>query len=370
LLIDKKKQIGLKFEYNETLVSILKGNKDFFWSDYYNMFYCKNSHSNIDWIYSVFKGIAWVNTQGFFQKKLNGKSVTAESVEELRNREKKIGFRYCPEEFYDKLESKHYSLNTAKVYVSMFEQFMNAHKNKALIHIDERDINNYLKYLRLDGRSDSYINQMINSIKFYYETVKGMPNRFYEIDRPIKKKTLPKVLSLEEVEAILNHTHNIKHKSLLSLLYSAGLRRSEVLNLKLEDIDSKRMVITIKDSKRNKDRQTLLAPDLLVLLRNYYKQYRPKKYLFEGPFGEQYSVTSLAKILRKSSQRAGIKKNVTPHMLRHSFATHLLENGTDIRYIQELLGHSSTLTTEIYTQVALNSIKKIESPLNFLNLKY
>lgn len=369
LLIDKKKQIGLKFEYNETLAQILKGNQDFVWSNYYNMFYCKNSRKNIDWIYQIFKGIAWINSQSFFQKKYKGRNTIPDTIEEYRNRVKIKGVRYCPEEFYDKLENKHYALNTSKTYISMFEKFMNAHKNKALINIDDREITNYLKFLRLEGRSNSYINSMINSIKFYYETVKGMPNRFYDVDRPIKRKTLPKVISLQEVEAIINCTYNIKHKCIITLLYSAGLRRSELLNLKITDVDSKRMVITVRDGKRNKDRQTLLAPELLTLLRKYYKEYRPKKYLFEGQFGEQYSATSVGKVLARSATRAGIIKRVTPHMLRHSFATHLLENGTDLRYIQELLGHNSTLTTEIYTQVALNSIKNIESPVKLLNLK-
>jgi hypothetical protein len=246
LLIEQKKQIGLKFEYNKSIALILKGNNDFKWSDYYNMFYCINTRKNLNWIFNMFKGIAWINTQGFFLKHSKGRNVMPESIEEWRNRVKVKGVRYCPDEFYDKLENKHYALNSARVYISMFEKFMNAHKNKALINIDERDINNYLKYLKLDGKSDSYINQMINSIKFYYETVKGMPNRFYEIDRPIKKKTLPKVLSIQDIEKIINHTPNLKHKSILTLLYSSGLRRSEVINLKLEDIDSNRMVITAK----------------------------------------------------------------------------------------------------------------------------
>lgn len=160
----------------------------------------------------------------------------------------------------------------------MFEKFMNAHKNQVLTNIDERDIQNYLKSLKLNGKSDSYIKQIINSVKFYYETVKGMPNRFYEIDRPIKKKTLPKVLSKHDIEKIINHTPNLKHKSIITLLYSAGLRLSKFLNLKLQDIDSNRMVITVRNSKQNKDRQTLLAPQLLDLLRSYYKIYKPKNF--------------------------------------------------------------------------------------------
>src|SRR5690554_2897293 len=191
---------------------------------------------------------------------------------------------------------------------------------------------------------------MINSIKFYYEVVKGMPNRFYSIERPRKKEALPKVISLEEVKGIILKTNNIKHKCIVSLLYSAGLRRSELLNLKLQDIDSKRMSILVKNSKGGKDRVTLLNENVLKDLRKYYKKWKPKKYLFEGKEGTQYSASSVLNIIKKAAKKAGIKKNVSPHILRHSFATHLLENGTDLLYIQELLGHSSSKTTEIYNE--------------------
>lgn len=368
LLIENKRQIGLKLEYNEAIANIIKANNAFTWSAYYNMFYCQNSKNNLNWVYNIFKDIAWINGQNFFNKGIQGRNITPEKVDEWRNRKHIKGIRYCPNDFYDKLESKHYSNNTSRIYISMFEKFMNDHKNKALLKIDERDISVYLKFLVLDGKSESYLNQMINSIKFYYEIVKGMPNRFYALDRPKKKHTLPKVLSLREVSAILQVTHNIKHRCILSLLYSAGLRRSEVINLRLEDISSDRMVITVRNGKRGKDRQTILAQSVLEDLRIYYKAHQPKKYLFESPYGEKYSVTSIANVLKRSAEKAGIIKKVTPHMLRHSFATHLLENGTDLRYIQELLGHSSTLTTEVYTQVAINSIRKIESPINLLNL--
>ena len=368
LLIDNKKRIGLKFEHNEALENILKGNEAFSWSAYYNMYFCINNKTNTNWIYTVFNGIAWVNGQNFFNKGIKGRNINPEKVDEWRNRIKIAGKRYCPPEYYDKLESKHYSNNTARIYISMFEKFMNDHKGTALIKIDEREISSYLKFLILEGKSDSYLNQMINSIKFYYEIVKGMPNRFYSIDRPRKKQTLPKVLSLKEVSSILQVTQNIKHRCILSLLYSAGLRRSEVINLKMIDINSDRMVITIRDGKQSKDRQTILAKSVLDDLRIYYKANKPKVYLFEGPHGGKYSATSIAKVLNRSAIKAGIKRKITPHMLRHSFATHLLENGTDLRYIQELLGHNSTLTTEVYTQVALNSIRKIESPINLLNL--
>jgi len=148
------------------------------------------------------------------------------------------------------------------------------------------------------------------------------------------------------------------------LIYSAGLRRSELLNLKVSDIDSERMVLHIRRAKGMKDRISLLSDNLLQLLRKYYQDYKPKIYLFEGKNGGKYSPTSVANILKKAALKAGIKKNVTSHMLRHSFATHLLEQGTDLRYIQELLGHNSSKTTEIYTHVSKRAITKIKNPVD------
>jgi integrase/recombinase XerD len=368
LLIHNKRQVGLKFNQSEAISSILKSNPAYSWSEYYQMHYCANNTVNLNWIYKVFKGIAWINGHSFFDKGNNGKCVNPQKVDEWRNRQKVAGVRYVPNIFLDKLESKHYAINTCKSYISHFERFMNAYKDQKLRDIDEREISDYLKHLVIEGKSDSYINQMINSIKFYYEIVLGMPNRFYSVDRPRKKSSLPKVLSIEEIGNIIEATNNIKHRCIVSVLYSAGLRRSELLNLELKDIDSKRMVIYVRDGKQNKDRQTILARSVLDDLRVYFKAYKPQKYLFEGRNGGQYSVTSICKLLDASAKRANIIKKVTPHMLRHSFATHLLENGTDLRYIQELLGHNSTMTTEIYTQVATNMIRKIESPINFLNL--
>ena len=185
------------------------------------------------------------------------------------------------------------------------------------------------------------------------------------IERPIKEHKLPKVISKEEVLAIINRTNNIKHRCIVSLLYSAGLRRSELLNLKISDIDSKRMVIRVEGAKRNKDRLTLLSETVLKDLRKYFVDWKPKNYLLESPKGEQYSSTSVKSIVANAARKARISKVITPHMLRHSFATHLLENGTDLRHIQLLLGHSSTKTTEIYTHVAVNTFIKVKNPLDY-----
>ena len=368
LLINEQKQIGIKFYPNKMIQTVVKGLPGVKWSEKFGMAYLKNNSKNMSLIFKDFSGIAWVNGSHFFKKKSNAKGIEPLNVDSYRKRVTPENYRKCPEEFLQKLELKHYALNTAKTYIQLFEVFMNHHKDVSLKHINESMIHNYLQSLVHQKKSSSYINQMINSIKFYYEVVLEMPNRFYSIDRPIKKETLPKVISLEEVKLIINNTNNIKHRCIVSLLYSAGLRRSELLNLKLEDIDSKRMVINIRNSKGGKDRITILSPILLKELRIYYKDWKPKTYLFEGIVNKQYSGTSVSRIIDKARLKSGIIKKVTPHMLRHSFATHLLENGTDLRYIQVLLGHNSTRTTEIYAQVATNQLKQIKSPLELLHL--
>jgi site-specific recombinase XerD len=218
--------------------------------------------------------------------------------------------------------------------------------------------------------SHSYQNQAINAIKFYYEVVLGLPHRFYAVDRPRKEFKLPEVLSEEETVRLINTINNLKHKAIVVTIYSCGLRLSELINLKISDIHSDRKMLLIKNAKGNKDRTTILSDDTLRLLRKYYLEYKPKVYLFEGQFGEQYSSTSVQVIIRNAAKTAKILKHVSPHTLRHSFATHLLENGTDLRYIQTLLGHSSPKTTEIYTRVSSKSLKEIKSPIDKLNIQF
>lgn len=366
--INNEKQIGLEFIPNKTINVFVKSLPNIKWSAKFGIAYIKNTPNNIATIFKVFKGIAWVNGSHFFPKtksKLNNTPVT---VNDFRKRKPILNYRTCPESYLQKLELKQYAINTAKTYIQLFEKFINHYKHLELSAIDENDIRQYMQHLVQNGKSHSYINQMINSIKFYYEVVLQMPNRFYSIERPRTQEMLPKVISLEEVQSIIKNTNNIKHKCIVSLLYSAGLRRGELLNLKLEDIDGKRMVIIVKNGKGNKDRLTILSESVLIDLRIYFKAWKPKTYLFEGKPGEQYSGSSISKIIYNACTKARIRKKVTPHMLRHSFATHLLENGTDLRYIQVLLGHNSTRTTEIYTQVAINNIKTIKSPIELLNL--
>lgn len=267
------------------------------------------------------------------------------------------------------LEQKRYSDSTVKTYCAYFKDFHSdiIKQNLTVDKVSVAQINTYILHLiHSKNISSSQQNQRINAIKFYYEKVLGREKQYYELHRPRQEHKLPKVLNQQEIKSVFDSCSNIKHKSILMLIYSAGLRRSEALNLAITDIDSERMIVHINGAKGKKDRISLLSNSLLILLRQYYKEYNPQYYLFESPSGGQYSSSSIANILKKAAMKAGIKKNVTPHMLRHSFATHLLEQGTDLRYIQELLGHSSSKTTEIYTHVSTKALNNIKNPLDSL----
>lgn len=364
LLINNKKYIGLQFNSDKVLNSLVKDLDNLKWSNYYGMFCIPNNKKQIDSIFKLFKGVAWINTNYFFDKS-NSKNLDEDfDVQWFRKRDRPLSYKICPDSYLDKLELKKYANNTVRTYVSCFERFINFHNDRQIDQLNETDIRDYIKTLIQNNWSTSYINQSINSIKFYYEIVLGMPNRFYKIERPRKQKKLPTVLSSYEIKLLINATNNIKHRCVISLLYSAGLRRSELLNLKITNIDSDRMLVKVEDSKGKKDRYTLLAQSTLDDLRTYYKKYKPQNYLFEGQKSEKYSATSIAKIISNAIEKTKIKKHVTAHTLRHSFATHLLENGTDLRYIQLLLGHSSTKTTEIYTHVASHNFNSIKNPLD------
>ncbi|MFY0714330.1 site-specific integrase [Seonamhaeicola sp. NFXS20] len=364
LLINQKKYIGLQFQSDKILNSLIKELQDITWNSEFGMYCLPNNKANLSNIFNLFRGVAWVNTNYFFDKTNSKELNEVFDVQWFRNRNKPKNYKCCPDSYLDKLELKQYANNTVKTYISCFERFINHFPHKNIDLIDELDVRNYLMHLNQNNWSASYINQSINSIKFYYEVVLGLPNRFYQIERPRKQKKLPVVLSKTEIHQLINATSNIKHKCILSLLYSAGLRRSELINLKIEDIDSSRMLIKINNAKGNKDRYTLLAHTVLKDLRKYYLQYKPSKYLFEGQKKEKYSATSISNILTAAANKIKLKKHITPHTLRHSFATHLLEDGTDIRYIQLLLGHNSTKTTEIYTHVAKSSFNFIKNPLD------
>lgn len=272
------------------------------------------------------------------------------------------------EKFIYWLKSKRYSENTIKTYTEALKSFFLYYNTKPLEIISNEDIICYNNdYILKNKLSSSYQNQIVNALKLFFSTMENKVMNEALIHRPKREKLLPNVLSKEEVKLILNAHSNIKHKTMLSLIYSCGLRRGELLNLKFLDIDSKRNILIIKQGKGKKDRIVPLSQKILELLREYYISYKPKKWLFEGQLQSlPYDARSLSNVLKQALVKVGINKPVSLHWLRHSYATHLLESGTDLRYIQELLGHSSSKTTEIYTHVSIKNIQQIKSPYDDL----
>ena len=349
-----EKRIALIFSYDEESILLVKQIKGRKWSDSDKFWHIPYSEN--------------------YLKKLNSrfgsKLEFIESVDiEQKPVIKKKAAITIPSEYIETLKLKNYSDPTIKSYRLHFKRFLNYYNGTKLEDINYEQIRKYLLYLVEEKKySTSAQNQAINSIKFYYEKVLGKPVEKYYVPRPRKEKKLPEVLSEEEVTKILKQIKNLKHKCIIYLIYSAGLRLTEVVHLKISDIQSDRKQIFIRSAKGNKDRYALLSDIILEMLREYYQIYKPRIWLFEGKPGEQYSGRSIQIIFKRAVKNSGIIKHATIHTLRHSFATHLLEHGTDLRYIQELLGHKSSKTTEIYTHITHTAKNKIVSPLDNLNL--
>lgn len=260
---------------------------------------------------------------------------------------------------------KGYSKNTTRVYCQEFCQLLKILGARSVNSLEKHHILSYLLWLiKKRGYSEHHAHTAVNALKFYFEKVMRRPQEFYDLPRPRKPLQLPTVLGQDEFVKILKQIKNIKHRAMIMTSYSAGLRVSEVVNLKISDIDSSRMTIHIRNAKGKKDRLVPLSKKLLEVLREYFKKYKPKDYLFEGAKGGEYSTRSLQIVLQEAKKLAGVNKRGSIHSLRHSYATHLLEGGTDIRYIQELLGHNSLSTTLRYTHVSLKTLGNIESPLD------
>jgi integrase/recombinase XerD len=272
------------------------------------------------------------------------------------------------QEFEQWMRSKRLSESTVNTYSEALKTFLAYYNEKAIEEIDNSDLIRFNNdYILKKGLSSSYQNQLVNGVKKFYTTIEHRKMDVSLIHRPKKEKTLPNVLSKEEVKMILEAHTNIKHKTMLSMIYSCGMRCGELLALKPLHIDSKRGIVIIKQAKGKKDRIVPLSEKILDMLRIYYQAYKPNTYLFEGQTaGTLYDERSLQQVLKQALIKAKITKPVTLHWLRHSYATHLLEAGTDLRYIQELLGHNSSKTTEIYTHVSTREIQKIKSPFDDL----
>ena len=270
--------------------------------------------------------------------------------------------------FKNYMNYRRYSENTIKTYSDALEVFFRFFQNKKLESLTIEDIIQFNNdYIMRKNLSSSYQNQVINAVKLFYRNRFNKTMEVEFIQRPRREKRLPNVLSKEDVKSILEAPTNLKHRAMLSLIYACGLRRSELLNLTLKDVLSDRNLLFIQQSKGKKDRVVPIGNKLIEMLRDYYKAFKPKTWLFEGQFpSTKYSEKSLENVLKQSLTKTKISKKVSLHWLRHSYATHLLENGTDLRYIQELLGHSSSRTTEIYTHVSTLNLQQIRSPFDDL----
>ena len=260
------------------------------------------------------------------------------------------------------------SQRTIATYKSLINQFLYRFRGSDIEMLPEEKIRQYIfNVLDVNHYSRSYQNQLINALKRYYEFVYGRRFSDFELPRPAKRQRLPNVISREAIQSILDSTRNIKHKTIISILYGCGLRLSEVTDLKLDNIDFNRKVMFVT-GKGDKQRMLPIGNNLVKQIKVYQRSYSPKVYLFNGYESLQYSGKSIQNIVKKKALEVGIKKKVTPHTFRHSFATHLLEDGVDLRIIQELLGHSSSRTTEIYTYVSRKNLMNVMNPLDKLRL--
>jgi integrase/recombinase XerD len=359
LIIDEKKII-LNFPFSKHHVARIKTFPLALWNDkekYWTFPYTPTIQKEIE---TYFRSFSFTIKSKYIESKTNENKIKKDYIND----------RTFPKEYIDRMVLKRYSENTKRTYITAFGDFINYYKTKPLDQISEQEIKDYLLYLVEKRKvSASFQNQVINAIKFYYEKILGWEKiPFLYIERPFKEQNLPTVLSEEEVQRVIKSVENLKHKTILLTIYSAGLRISELVNLRIKDIDTDRKSIFVKDAKGKKDRRTLLSEKLVNYLNEYLPRYKPRFWLFEGQEGGQYSDSSISKIFHAACEAAGIQKKASVHTLRHSFATHMLEGGADLRYIQELLGHSSSKTTEIYTHITRKGIENLKSPLDKLDI--
>lgn len=365
--------VSLVFEKDAALIARVKSLTGATWSQSRKFWFIPKNQFNLAKTFDVLQPVAYLDYSAI---KENTKSVItqADKLHQQHSKPPVFAVELPPgteskiEEFGKWMSHKRYSQATIKTYLGALKSFLLFTAYKPLAEITNQDMVNYVNDVIIrNNLSFAYQNQTVNAVKLFFREVMHAKIETEKILRPRPEHKLPNVLSKAEVKAILDTPGNIKHEAMLSLIYACGLRRSELLNLKPADIDSKRHLLIIKNAKGRKDRVAPIPEKLIELLRDYYKKFRPQTWLFEGQKkGEQYTATSLQQVLKDSVKKAGINKSVTLHWLRHSYATHLLESGTDLRYIQELLGHKSSKTTEIYTHVTDKSLQKIKSPFDDL----
>ena len=355
------------------LIPLLQSRFGAKWSHTTKMWFIAADRFVLNDFFNAFRGKAYID-----YSKLRGKAENIRVQSErlpLSERKIQLSGKKLPGTTLEKIQAfrqwmlhKRYSASSIKNYTGALRNFLLFTEPKPLAELCNQDMVDYVNgYIIPNKLSFTYQNQVVNAVKLFFREVMQSRIEIDKLERPRREHKLPNVLSKGEVRAILSAPANIKHEAMLSLVYACGLRRSELLNLRPEHVDSERGLLIIKNAKGRKDRVVSISEKMVELLRAYYRRYKPEVWLFEGQkAGTSYSETSLQAVLKSALKKAGIKKPVTLHWLRHSYATHLLEAGTDLRYIQELLGHKSSKTTEIYTHVSEKHIQKIKSPFDDL----
>ncbi|MDZ4664261.1 MAG: site-specific integrase [Bacteroidota bacterium] len=362
---NEKEVIQVIFERSDEITQLIRSKLSIRWSKTMNCWYVPFSKTITNELFQLLKNKAYLD---YSELSVNEAIEKNETSGLTKFNEPKAETLKKIEELKQWMRSRRYSESTIGTYTDALRTFLRYTGDKSISEIGNQDLilfNNH--YILANKLSASYQNQVVNAIKLFFKIVENKNIDIELIHRPKRSKVLPNVLSKEEVKAILSAHNNLKHKAMLSLIYSCGLRCGELISLKPEHVDSKRSVLVIKQAKGRKDRIAPLSTKIIEMLRQYFLTCKPKVYLFEGQKeGEPYDISSLQKVLKQSLQKVNIQKPVTLHWLRHSYATHLLENGTDLRYIQEILGHRSSKTTEIYTHVSTKSLQKIVSPFDYL----
>ena len=354
----KNNQLLIKFEYDETLISLVRTVNGASWSKSLKAWYLISTAENLSMILKLFKNVTKVDVSKISKKTPFKRDLTDEQKKLLN-------------QFYLFLKGKRYSQSTIQTYTFFIADFINFHTKIPLKELSNRAVELFIETVFMERNySVSSQRQFISALKIFTVFCPQTKIHNLSLERPKKSRILPSVLSQEEVLRIIQYTQNIKHRAILTLLYSCGLRIGELINLKLIDFHIDRKQLIVKKGKGRKDRYVSLADSFLPLLSNYYHSYKPTIYFVEGQNGGKYSAESIRSFLRKSCKKAGIRKPVTPHTLRHSYATHLLENGVDLRYIQTLLGHSKPETTMIYTHVQRKDLMEIQNPLDVALQKF
>lgn len=370
-------QVAIKFMPHAVLDGIVRKLPARKWSGTHRLWYVPAGGHVVSELHDAFRHVAFVDDSAFSPggcTDAQGSAVPAPPANGKRRTEShdlpplRGDAAVLVEKLRAWMRSKRYSASTISVYGEAMELFLRYHHGKVPESIVNQDIvafNN--RYILARGLSGSYQNQFVNAVKLFYRIVQNRELDLELVHRPKREKRLPNVLGKEEVKRILDAPRNLKHRAMLSLLYACGLRCGELLALRPGDLDGNRGLLVVRMGKGRKDRVTPLSRKTLDLLREYQEAYHPRHYLFEGQKeGEMYDARSLQNVLKQSVSAAGIGKPVTLHWLRHSYATHLLEAGTNLRYIQEILGHSSPKTTQIYTHVSTAGLQCVVSPFDSL----